>query len=128
MVLHVGCTIAFSVQMILLTRALMYPEHTVSRIFRKNLTIQEFPVVFKICIKPGFDKEALKETGYENVFSYFWGISQYNKSLLGWAGHTAEGGVFSNVTGKLSRETALPLTSDMEKKTVSVLAHSFLLP
>ena len=79
----------------------MYPDHTVSRIFRRNLTVKDFPVVFKICMKPGFDKEALNETGYDNVFSYFLGVSRHNNSLLGWAGHTAEGGVFSNVTGNL---------------------------
>ena len=101
MVLHIGCTIAFSVQMVILTHDLMYPDHTVRRIFKKNLTVQDFPVVFKICIKPGFDKKPLKESGYKNVFSYFQGVSQYNNSLLGWAGHTAEGGVFSNVTGNL---------------------------
>ena len=100
MFLHVGCVIAFSVQMIILTRDLMYPDHTVSKTFRKKLTVQSFPVVFKICINPGFNKEALNATGYDSIFNYFRGVSRFNDSLLGWAGLTLEGGSFSNVTGK----------------------------
>ena len=74
MFLDIGCTIDFSVQMIILTRDL---------------------IVFKICNKPGFKKEALNATGSDGIFKYLRAICRFNDSHLG-----MEGGPFSNMTGK----------------------------
>ena len=44
-------------------------------------------MLFKICIKPSFILEELKEAGYESNWKYFDGQSRHNASLYGWAGH-----------------------------------------
>ena len=51
----------------------------------KDLT---FPIIFKICMKPGFKTTALKEEGYAGISEYFLGQSRFNNSLYGWAGNT----------------------------------------
>ena len=101
LVLHAGCTLAFLVQMVTLTRSLLNPSQTISHTSIENVTVEDFPVIFKVCIKPGFDDEALQEAGYESTFEYFLGKSRYNQSLYGWAGHTEEGGVVTNVEGEI---------------------------
>ena len=99
LVLPAGCTLAFLVQMIVLTQSLLNPSQTISQTKIENVTLENFPVLFRICIKPGFDDEALQDAGYENAFKYFVGQSRYNLTLYGWAGHTEEGGIVTNVTG-----------------------------
>ena len=44
----------------------------------------KFPVVFKICFKPGIDLEKLQELGYDSVWGYFSGQSRFNNSVFGW--------------------------------------------
>ena len=64
---------------------------TVSHTWEKDLTLEnmEFPVVFKICVIPGFNTTALKEAGYDDSFNYFLGRSRFNNKTIGWAGHSA---------------------------------------
>jgi hypothetical protein len=99
-VLHAGCTLLFAWQLASLSAGVIWPTHTVTSTVNRNLSDIDFPVLFKICIKPGFNDTALREVGYNNSFDYFLGISKYNRSLLGWAGHTPQGTAFSNVTGR----------------------------
>ena len=66
--------------------------------------MEKFPVLFKLCPKPGgFNVSSLKEEGYNDIADYFYGFSRYNKSLYGWAGHTRNGSVRSSVKGKANR-------------------------
>ena len=53
----------------------------------------EFPLAIKICAEPGFNETAIEEAGYKKTSYYFKGISQFNSSLVGWAGHTEHFGV-----------------------------------
>ena len=53
--------------------------------------IKEFPVVFKICVIPGFNSTALNEVGYNDSWSYFLGKSRFDNSTYGWAGHSELG-------------------------------------
>ena len=85
----------------------MEPTQTVTKTVKKNMTDIEFPVVFKICIKPGFNETVLNEVGYSNTWDYFVGKSRYNWSLRGWAGHSVDGGIVSNVTGTESQFSKL---------------------
>ena len=58
---------------------------TVTHTWEKDLTLEnmEFPVVFKICVIPGFNTTALKEAGYEDSFNYFLGRSRFNNKIIG---------------------------------------------
>ena len=40
--------------------------------------------------------EALLKAGYNSTNSYFSGKSRFNHSVIGWAGHTEDGGIFGN--------------------------------
>ena len=62
----------------------------------------DFPLIFKICITPGFNHTELKALGYRNSLEYLGGISRFNKSIVGWAGHTDDDKVASNVSGNQS--------------------------
>ena len=53
----------------------------------------QFPLHIKICAEPGFNETAIEEVGYENSpWRYFYGISRFNSSIVGWAGHTQDFG------------------------------------
>ena len=58
--------------------------------------MKEFPLLTRICVSPGFDMEALLKAGYNSTNSYFSGKSRFNHSVIGWAGHTEDGGIFGN--------------------------------
>ena len=102
-ILQFACTIAFIIQISASVKSQIFPQNTVAKTVRTNLENVDFPVAFKVCMKPSFSDEELKTVGYENPYSYFAGISKYENRLdgtgiHGWAGHTAEGGVFSNAS------------------------------
>ena len=99
-VIRTSCLTAFSIQIVLLVYSQIEPSQTVTSTTKKAITVGEYPIVFKICIKPGFNESALWEFGYNSVAGYFSGESRFNDSLVGWAGHTADGGVASTVAGK----------------------------
>ena len=61
----------------------------------------EFPLTIKVCVSPGFNDTMLKEVGYDDTFSYFLGMSRFNQSFFGWAGHTNTLDSVGNVSGVL---------------------------
>ena len=112
--MHVACFAFFLLQMGLLINSRLHPEETISSTEQKRLSEISFPVVFRICIKPAFNQEALQEAGYLSSWHYFAGLyvvffsflfttsgcSKYSGKTLGWAGHSKDGDVFSSVQGK----------------------------
>ena len=81
------------------------PEHTEP--LKKVVRLQDmdrFPVIFKLCIKPGgFDQARLKEEGYQDAKSYFFGESRYNNQSYGWAGHNKDGSTRAGVKGRVEK-------------------------
>ena len=77
----------------------MNPQETLMGTHKVGFKKIEFPLIFKICIKPGFNDSELRNLGYKNSLFYLLGKSRYNKSHFGWAGHTPEGDIVSNVSG-----------------------------
>ena len=77
----------------------LYPSETVSHRVEKKLDEIQFPVLFKICIKPAFNLKELQNAGYHSIWDYFTGQSRYDKSVYGWAGHTKDGKVYGSVQG-----------------------------
>ena len=62
------------------------------------------PVIFKICLKPGFDKKRLQEMGYPNIIHYFYGSQLAYKTegfgkFLGWGGFSKNGSVIKTAAG-----------------------------
>ena len=84
------CLTAFTVQFGNILQGYIDPQQTNIRVSERNITT--FPLVFKICLSPGLNESAIKEAGYWSGIDYFQGISKYNSSLVGWAGHTSTSG------------------------------------
>ena len=61
---------------------------------KKDLNEIEFPVLFKLCVTPGFKLEKIVGSGYSDLFYYFLGKSKFGNNY-GWAGHTSNGSQYS---------------------------------
>ena len=97
--IRVGCFLAFLAQISILIFGMMNPKTTLTGTQKVGFEEIDFPLVFKVCIKPGFNDRELRKFGYRNSFMYLLGMSMFNKSTFGWAGHTPEGDVVSNISG-----------------------------
>jgi hypothetical protein len=98
------CSVAFAVQLWnVLSSGYISPTLTNTVVEQRDLHHMDFPLVFKICIKPGFNVTAVREMGYKTIYYYFTGTSWYNDSVVGWAGHTRAGGVQGSVEEVLTR-------------------------
>ena len=54
-------------------------------------------LVFKVCVKPGYNQTRLKDLGYGNIFDYLKGISPKDHDVfVAWPGEDSE----QNATGK----------------------------
>ena len=95
-----ACLVAFLVQITTLIAGMVNPKETLIRTEKVDFEKIDFPLVFKICVKPGFNETELRILGYQNSLGYLYGTSRFNESLFGWAGHTADGKIVSNVSGK----------------------------
>ena len=65
---------------------LLHPTQTTTSILEQQLG--EIPILFKICVNPGFDMDKIKEAGYSDSYRYFLGKSQFDNNTYGWAGHS----------------------------------------
>ena len=97
-----GCVVAFMVQTTTLIASMINPKETLIKTQMMDFDEIDFPLTFKICVKPGFNITELRALGYANIAAYFEGRSRFNRSIIGWAGHTADGQVASNVSGNQS--------------------------
>ena len=62
------CVAAFLVQITTLADEMINPTQTVVNTRRLNLSqLEAFPVVFKLCIQPGYNQTAIWEAGYSEV-------------------------------------------------------------
>ena len=94
---NLACLIGFCVQFGNVLDTYVHPSQTTITVTERNLQDSQFPLLFKICFNPSFNASALEEAGYAGYTDLFSGESTFNSSFLGWAGHTAEGGVQGTV-------------------------------
>ena len=111
------CSIALSIQLGGVLHGYFYPTQTTINVYQRNLKGHEFPLIFKICISPGFNISAIKEAGYpvtsdSDPFFYFSGQSLYNSSDYGWAGHTNGSGVMATVE-EIAKKVMLHTVEDV---------------
>ena len=71
--------IAFSYQFANLIEDYSRPTVTNTNVEEKELKDIGFPLVLKICVRPGFNETAIKDAGYKNIFEFFLGKSMRNK-------------------------------------------------
>ena len=99
---NLGCLIGFCFQFGNVLDTYVHPTQTTITVTERDLKDSEFPLLFKICFNPSFNTTAEEEAGFDDFFS---GQSKYNSSLVGWAGHTEEGGVLGTVEEMVSKLT-----------------------
>ena len=85
-IIYVGCVTATLVQLASVLEGYLSP--TMTNTVRETKDLVEFPLVFKICFKAGFNTTVIEETGYDSPYYYFLGQSKFNRSIFGWGGHT----------------------------------------
>ena len=84
--IHTCFSLAFLIQVFIIVDDLLNPTETTTSIEEKKL--EELPILFKICINPGFNIDKVREEGYSDISRYFLGESQFNNTNYGWAGHS----------------------------------------
>ena len=84
------CSIILLVQIRLISYAYFWPEKMSTVLIKEDLKSIIFPVIFRVCVIPGIDKEMVSKAGYNN-YGYFVGMSRFNSSVLGWTGHSEDG-------------------------------------
>ena len=98
--LTITCSVAFLVQIVLITLHYLNPKETITESHRQSLHTMDFPVIFRVCTHPGFNTSQLRQFGYESITEYFSGRSSFNSSIIGWGGHSEDGGTIKDPEGK----------------------------
>ena len=66
-----------------------FTDKSITKVQNKNLKDIEFPIIFNIMVKPGFNESILKDYGYESTIDYFLGTTNINDNNIGWGGLNA---------------------------------------
>ena len=86
------CTFLFIYQLIQILPNYFSPTLTHTEVKEVPLRDMDFPLDFKICLRPSaFNETALKELGYGDSGHYILGKSKFNESIhiIGWGGHSS---------------------------------------
>ena len=74
-----------------------FPQHPSTKMYAKAL--DEFPVSFQICVKEQTNsQDRYIKFGYDNIWSFYKGITDYDGVWVGWAGHNS---TKTSVKGKI---------------------------
>ena len=86
-ILSLVCSAIFLIQLVILVSNYVQPTelNTAMKIVKLE-QLDEFPLVFQFCIRPGFNMTKLKHNGYYDMDNYFWGTAEGSKDV-GWAGN-----------------------------------------
>ena len=118
------CYCAFIIQIVMLISEQINPTQTLTHLEETKMEDIDFPVVFKICFKNSFYLDQLKAAGYNSVWQYFQGVSRFNRSVFGWAGHTENGSIGEGVKGE--HQLRLPSTA-MRDANICVIHKQYLI-
>ena len=88
LLVNLFCTVVLTVQLVVVLDSYVHPTNTRTWDEEVMLTDIEFPLIFKICVIPGFNEKAVYDAGYYSTYFYFLGQSLYDNQIYGWAGHT----------------------------------------
>ena len=92
---NICCGVALIIQVCLITEGYFWPDITHTDSYQEELHEIEFPVLFRVCIEPGFVEAELIQAGYDDFSEYFHGRSRHNTSIFGWSGHMKNGQNFT---------------------------------
>ena len=74
------CFIVFAIQVKNVLENYLMTTITSTHVKEMDLKDIGFPLVVKICVKPGFNETAVMEAGYKNLWSFWNGQSKYNRN------------------------------------------------
>ena len=97
-VVNVSCVLAAFTQLMFIIDGFINPDQLNTITSEIALKDMDFPLDIKICAEPAFNQSAIIEAGYGNrTYHYFMGMSRYNPSVFGWAGHTNDTGTLGSI-------------------------------
>ena len=97
---HLAFAIPLAAQLFSLVKEAANPTELKTSMSKESLSSFEvFPLLGRLCVKPGLDVKKLTSYGYVDPSSFYMGVSRFNDSVLGWSGHMENGSVFS-IKGK----------------------------
>ena len=102
------CLTACLLQLASVLQGFMSPHLTNTVTEEIPLEGMAFPLILKLCVKPAFNLTGLDLAGYDTTwgaYSFFMGQSKFNRSIVGWAGHTNTAGVQGTVQELLDNIT-----------------------
>ena len=91
-----GCCVVFTIQLSFLIPGYIRPTQlntVMERILLQEM--EDFPLVFRVCVRPGFNISRLQELGYPSMEEYFWGWMDDNYTDIGWAGRGRNSSIMS---------------------------------
>ena len=102
LIVNVVFMIAFLIHMFFIAYSMIHPDTPTIKIYEKSLNEIEFPLSIKLCASEDRESDVMRHntSGYERNFNFFLGQSMFNKSLIGWSGHTQDGSFLGSVKGK----------------------------
>ena len=92
--------IACAVHIVWISINIIDPKLPEIRQYKKDLKEIDFPASFQICVDEiNPNNSRFKDFGYEGLHEFFKGVSRFNSSLVGWAGHRDNKSNFESVEG-----------------------------
>ena len=73
------CFVAFAIQLGNVIGNYIKPTITNTNVEEKELKEVGFPLVLKICVRPGFNQTAIKDAGYTGDRAFLLGQSMFNR-------------------------------------------------
>ena len=94
-------TIVCMIHVIYTLYSTIYPTHPSIKVIEKDLKEIAFPILFKICGKEYSNSSSrFRKLGYAAELDFYGGLSKFNKTIIGWNGHTENGSTIGPLTGK----------------------------
>ena len=100
-VVNVIFSIALIIHVFMVAYGMIYPNIPSVRVFKKSINQIDFPVSIKICATEDRERDIKRHSGsgYTRSFKFFLGQSMFNRSLIGWKGHTKNGSTIGSTQG-----------------------------
>jgi len=118
--------------------SLVNPELPTIHVINTNLKDIEFPLSFRICLNYIHDDERdmdielynldrYKKFGYDSGNTFYKGQSMFNKSLVGWNGHTENGDTLDITTEEILRNVSMKWNEVISSVRIHTIGHKNLI-
>ena len=98
LILKLVCLLLVIIQTLFSVSENFFSGKTITSSTSGKLEDIEFPLVLNVVVTPGFNQSRLIQEGFKDVYQYFKGRNQANRSVVGWANQQQQE-YFKNATG-----------------------------